>query len=73
MSNQNDSEYNPDLFLLDYPFFIFQILTIGRSWMWICAGVVIRTDLKSVGLCPRRFESCQIRFCFGPFAIDLTT
>ena len=26
------------------------------------AGVVNGTDLKSVGLCPRRFESCSCRF-----------
>ena len=25
--------------------------------------VVKETDLKSVGLCPRRFESCRCRIC----------
>ena len=41
---------------------ILEVTRIASFWQFV--RVVKEKDLKSFGLCPRRFESCSCRVCF---------
>ena len=47
---------------------VFQVAKFARqSHLSSCGRVVKALDLKSNGLCPRRFEPCQLRRYFFKF------
>ena len=47
---------------------VFQVAKFARqSHLGSCGRVVKALDLKSNGLCPRRFEPCQLRYPFDRF------